>query len=145
MHPAIRAQKSDAQEYWSALSALNCSLALEDGSPNVDRARQEFKKETEVNDILRRFGVTGATQQRQGTFGEQDFTLDLQQALSAIEQTKAAYRDMPNDLQRRYPTWQRFLNAIERGDLTLHQTDPEQKIVPPEQAPLSVSDPKTKT
>lgn len=136
---AERTQVDGLQDEYSALSALNCSEDLPDGKPNEDRARQEFKKETDINEILRRFGVGDESNLRQGTFGEIDYNLDLQQALSSIDQAKSAYREMPNELQRRYPTWQRFLNAIERGELTLHATDPQQTIVPPEQAPITVA------
>lgn len=137
MRPALRTQADNLQDFYS----LEAAQLLDEEPHGEDRTRQELKIDTDVNDMLRRFGVN--VPQKTPVFGKEvNFDLDLQQALGAIDQAKEAYKTMPNDLQRRYPTWQRFLNAIERGDLTLHQTDPEQQNVPPQQVSLSASEPK---
>lgn len=132
----MRSQRDSLQQQISRSSGLDCS-------DDKDRARQEFKDETDTNQILNRFGVDLA--QRPVEYGkETDYNMDLQQALAAVAQAKDTYRQMPNDLQRRYPTWQRFLNAVERGQLQLTKTDKTNKDVPPEQAALSVTEPPPK-
>lgn len=137
MNPATRTQRDKKQPELSRAGGLDCS-------ESPDMARQEFKNEADVNELLKRFGVGTPLPSRQGEFGKAvDYDLDLQTALAAIAQARNAYSTMSNDLQRKYPSWQRFLNAIERGELTLHPTDPQNTNVPPEQTSLSASPPKT--
>lgn len=131
MHPAVRTQKDDLQEYYSELSGLDCS-------ESVDVARQEFKDEADVNKLLARFGV--AAPQRQPTFGEVDFDLDLQQAMFAVQEAKQAHAAMPANLRERYPTWQSLLNGLESGEFVIDLNE-ERRTNPraPDPAPTSVS------
>lgn len=108
MQHAIRFQDDERGDEYDALSVITFD-------PSKDRARQEFAKETDINQMLKSFGIPG--QQRQPQFGEVDFSIDLQQALSAIEDAKRAWRRMPDDIREKYPNWQSMLNAANSGEL----------------------------
>lgn len=125
MHPAIRTQTDQMQDFYTELSALDCT-------DSVDRARQEFKDEADINKLLARFGVHA--QQRQPTFGEVDFDLDLQQALFAVQEAKQAHRAMPATLRERYPTWQSLLNGLESGEFKLDLNEERRKAAAAEPA-----------
>lgn len=78
--------------------------------------RQEYKDDSDVNTILRKFGVD-APIRSQPVFGQEvDYTLDLQQALGAIEQAKRANAQVPEELREKYPTWKHVLDAAETGE-----------------------------
>lgn len=128
---AIRTQADDVQELASELSGLDCSQPLENGEPNVDRARQEDAKDADINEILTRFGVD-TFQQKTPIFQETDFDLDLQTALAAIASAKAVHKTMPPEIKVLYPTWRSMLNAANTGDLKKDLDKLEKKIVPPE-------------
>lgn len=116
MHPAIRTQIDTMQDAWSNETAIHFE-------GTVDRARPEFKDDADINVILGRFGAHAP--QKQMVFGnEVDYNLDLQQALTAIEDAKTAHRDLPTNLKERYPTWQSLLNALDSGNLTMHNEEP---------------------
>ena len=76
--------------------------------------RQEFAQEADINYILDRFGVN--QQQRPVTYGEVDYTVDLQQTLHAAEQLKRAHLNVPDELRDKYPTWESVLAAAETGE-----------------------------
>lgn len=115
MHPAIRTQVDGLGDEASAKVTIDCS-------DDVDRARQEFKKETDVNYILTRFGLPASG--RPMMFTDVDYTIDLQQAFSAMEQAKHAHRALPDNLRQKYTTWRDLLNALENGTLTIHGEEP---------------------
>lgn len=112
MHPAIRTQ-ADA----GAGNDVESNAAAIDFTGTEDMARQEFKLEADINVLLQRFGVQ--TPQRRVTFGEVDFGLDLQQALSAVDQATTAHRNLPQALRAEFPTWQSVLNALVTGALKI--------------------------
>lgn len=126
MHPAIRTQADGAQEEYSEMAVIDCA-------DSMDMARQEYKDEADVNVILARFGIHAP--QKQTTFGEVDYTIDLQTAFGAIEAAKQAHARLPEDLRKDYPTWQTLLNAIERGEITVKEGQPE----PPAPEPSGVT------
>lgn len=92
------------------------SLATGTTTPGEDPVRQEFKEEVDINNILTRFGVSAAFS-GQPMYGEVDFTIGLQEAISAVDQAADAHRRMPKEIKDLYPTWQSMLNAIQSGDL----------------------------
>lgn len=79
------------------------------------KGRQEFKAESNINNILRNFGVGPANAPPQ--YGETDLTLDLQQSLHAIHDARQAYADLPKDVHEKYPTWDAFSRAIISGQI----------------------------
>lgn len=132
MKPAIRTQVDEEQDFYSLAAGIHFT-----GPESRDVARQEFKEEADVNQILARYGVNAP--QRQAVFGETDFTLDLQQAFGAIDAAKSAHHKLPPNLKEKYPTWQSVLNAIESGQLridlrseeTVSKSDTPEAVNPP--------------
>lgn len=120
MHKAIRSQADDLQNEYSASTAS-------DPTDWDDVARQEFKVEADVNEMLKRFGVV--SNQRPIESGEIDYTIDLQQAIAAVTEAKAVWQRMPAEIKADFPTWQALLNAANTGDLKLRF---EEKPVLPE-------------
>lgn len=115
MNPANRTQADGKNELYSELTGL-------DFDPSLDKARQEFKQESDVNIILARFGVNAP--QKQATFGEVDYNIDLQTAFAAIADAKRAHRELPEEIRRDYPTWQSLLNGIESGEIRFKDQPP---------------------
>lgn len=89
-----------------------------------DRCRQEEVADTDINKILRHFGL-GAPMRPGAQFGEVDYDLDLQTALEAISEAKRAYRLLPDQLRREYPNVISLLAAMERGEVAFTQVDPD--------------------
>lgn len=129
--PSVRTQVDDLQDTYSTMTALDCSAPMENGQPNVDRARQDGKADADINRILTRFGVQTPTRGL-GQFGtEVDYNIDLQQALHSIAEAKHAHRNLPENLRRKYPTWQQLVTALDSGALRLLPEDPTPPIVTP--------------
>lgn len=106
-HP--RTQTDGKQDEFNKLTAITFPT-----TPDEDRARQEFRAETDVNKILKNFGV-GHLNNAAAPYGEHDYTIDLQQALTSVEATRRAYDRLPEDVREKYPTWQRLVEAMENG------------------------------
>lgn len=85
--------------------------------------RQEQGPDTDINAMLARFNVGAPT--RPAQFGTQDFTIDLQQAMHALQEARIMYDRVPEGLKKRYPTWQALLAALDSGELTLDMTPAE--------------------
>lgn len=111
MHKAERTQADDLQEDYSIMSALDCG-------DSQDMTRQEFKDDADTNKLLNRFGV--GLPQRQAEYGQEiNFDLDLQTALDTMNKARLAYRELPAEIRKQYPSWQRIVAAINSGTLTL--------------------------
>lgn len=108
MHHAIRTRHDERGQEYSNRFAISFV-------DTTSVARQEFKDEADINIMLKRFGVNH--QQRTLTFGEQDYTIDLQAALSAIDQSKRVYARMAPEVKEIYPTWQKFVSGLNSGAL----------------------------
>lgn len=100
-----RKQGDGKQEMQSAKGQYHSDLP--------SRTRQEFKKEVDVNQLMKNFGVTVQTEKPQ--YQSIDYDLDLQTALGAVAQARRAHSQLPADLRAKYPTWQSLLDAIEAG------------------------------
>lgn len=122
MERAHRTQHDDLQDKISDASGIDCST-------EPDTTRQEFKDEADTNVLLKRFGV--GIPLKPVVYGETHFDIDLQQALEAVNQARTAYRGLPPELKRIYPSWQTLLNAIESGALILDTTKNPDTTVPP--------------
>lgn len=75
--------------------------------------RQEFGQEADINYILSRFGVNSFARPVQ--YGEVDYDIDLQTALSAIEQAELGYNRLPEELRKQYPSWESVILALAEG------------------------------
>lgn len=115
MNRALRTQADGAQDEYSDKASIDFADA-------IDTARQEFKDDADVNKLLAKFGVNAP--QRQVTFGEVDYTLDLQDAFDAIKQAKAAYNRLPDEIKKDYPSWQTLLNGINTGLIHIKNEEP---------------------
>ena len=111
MRPAQREQADDRQEEYSRLTALHF-----EGTEEI--TRQEFKDDADIEKILSKFGINPMT--RQPLYGAVvDDSLDLQQAIAAINLAKRADFKIPPELKGRYPDWQSLLNGVESGQYQL--------------------------
>jgi len=112
MHPAIRTQADGLQEEFSDRAAIR----FDDGTKaSRDKTRQEDKDSTDINILLRRFGAN--VPQKRPVFGEQDFTLGLQDAIHAVEQAKTFWNRLPADIKSLFNDWREVLVAAEDGSL----------------------------
>lgn len=102
-----RQTDSDEQHaYYGALAAIDCT-------DSRDTARQEFKDETDINKILDKFGAFAP--QRQVTYGEVNYDLDMQQSFDAVRYAERSWHRLPDHLKKEMPTPRTMLNAIASG------------------------------
>lgn len=106
--PVTRRQGVDDSAVYTAVTAIDCSN-------DIDRARQEFKADQDINTMMAKFGMMSGQTSRP-IYGETNYDLDLQNALTAIRDVKAAHGTLPEDVREKYPTWQLLLEAIENGE-----------------------------
>lgn len=115
---------------WSDDAAVRCD-------PAEDKARQEFKDESDVNVLLRRFGA-GGFEARPVVYGTQDFDTDLQTVYAAAAVAQDGWLKLPEHVRRRYPGWPELLAAVDRGEAVL--VDPDGVASkPPEDLKVPVS------
>lgn len=118
MQRPTRTQADGDQEHYSLLTALDCST-----HPAI--TRQEFRDETDVNNILARYGVDGLRRPIQ--YSEVDYDMDLQQSLEAIREAERAVNRLPEALRTKYTTWERLLDGAFSGefkqDLATYEAD----------------------
>lgn len=127
MYPATRNQKDfDEQELISELSGTSFH-------GTVDLARQEDKAGADINQLIARYGGFAGLNRVAIPNAEIDYTVDLQDALSAISDAKHAWRRLPTHLREKYSNWQQLLAAIESGELK--QLTPPTPPAPPENLP----------
>lgn len=80
--------------------------------PSEDRARQEFKNETETAFLLQRYGVPNVV----GEFGVVDFDLSLQGVLDAKRAAQEQWRLMTEAEREGYSTWEQLFAAWQSGE-----------------------------
>lgn len=85
--------------------------------PDDDLTRQEYKDEANLNNLLAKFGIESSS--KKPLYGEQDFDIDLQQALESIHDARRAYDILPDDVREKYGNWRQLLEAAEAGHLDL--------------------------
>lgn len=124
--------------YGPRMPGLDCSV-------DEDMAKQEFKEECDINEVLRKFNVTGQlpSNVRMPTYGDFTGVTNFQDALAAIEQAREAFMEMPANVRRRFEN--------DPGQFVDFFSDPanlaearELGLVPPGEvaaAPLSTSTP----
>lgn len=85
--------------------------------------RQEAAADTDINNILARYGVN--QQQRTDAIwgGESDDSVNLQTALEGVRELRDHY-DRTNDAFRRQVPFDRFLAMLNAGKLTFKNKDP---------------------
>lgn len=113
--PVQRTQADGKQEAFSERAVIDCSTL-------PDKTRQEFKAETDINTVLRRFTI-GDLHARTPRYGDFDFTTDLQRSLATITAAKRAFAALPQELQDKYGSWEVSLTAAATGDLEIDLQD----------------------
>lgn len=108
---AQRTQCDGKGDDYSALTALDFSLP----ENKQTLTRQEFKEECDINNILRRYGVDTPIALN-GAYQTTDYSIDLQQALSAVEAARGVLDHVPEELKSKYRTPYDVLAAAENGD-----------------------------
>lgn len=114
MHPAIRSQ-ADSPAIGEAASMASALFTPE--GPEQDLTRQEFKMDSDVNEILGRYGVDSPVQARIPQFGEVDWDLDLHSAHIAFSNAQRAFYELPEVLQEKYKGTGPMLDAMNSGEL----------------------------
>lgn len=104
----VRTQSDTLGDTMSRESALDCST-------DRDMTRQEFKEETDINVLLKKFGLN--QQSRPLIYGEYDYTVDYQQALQSVEEARRAYMRMPQEIRDKYPNTKSMLDGMATGAL----------------------------
>lgn len=75
----------------------------------------------EMNNIVMR-GYAG--QPRPLVYGERDYDLDLERAFQLRDLGNATWNNLPPELKAKYPTWPKFLEAVDNGTIELIDSDP---------------------
>lgn len=134
MQPAIKTQVMDDEE--RLINSLESAHRVEPDDPTgKDTARQEFGLEADINYLVSSF--TPGSPLRPYSYGEVDYTMDLQQAYGAIALARHMHAQLPQELRDKYPTWQALLNAVETGEFRGEILDRAQRERAPEGAPDS--------
>ena len=99
----------DADEA-SRVSGLECL--------DAGRTQQQFAEESDINTIVRRFGLTGQLPDEVRVPQSGDFTgiVDYQSAMNAVRQAEEGFMELPPDLRYRFGNDpQRLLEFMEDG------------------------------
>lgn len=81
--------------------------------PAEDKARQEFKEDSDINVQMRRYGVGHAFE-----VGSVDYDLDLQASIEAVNAAHDAWRRLPANVRDKWPSWDALQAAAESGELS---------------------------
>lgn len=141
MHPPIRGQRTIVRQidYQTPLDASYLRGDPERGT----MARQEDRAETDINTVVRRFGLTGQQPpQRQVRYGVAlPDDVDLQTTYIMRADAQRAFMQMPADIRRKYGNWHAMLDAIHTGELKVKELNAE----PPKEAPPATPPAETAT
>lgn len=97
--PFIRTPYNYDRNLASNLSGLDASAAV-----NKGRTQQQFKEETDINTIVKRFGLTGQLPQNVKIPLGPDFieATDYHQALNLMIEAEAGFMQLPADVRKRF-------------------------------------------
>lgn len=97
--------------------AVSLATALDTGEDTP--VQQQYERETRIDTILGRYGVTGVLPQAglRPQWGVFDSALDFPSALNAIRQAEIAFGELPADVREHFGNDpDRFIEFVERGD-----------------------------
>ncbi len=113
--------------------------------PDEDMTQQQFKEESDINEIVRRFGLTGQVPDginmpMSGDFSE--MVTDFKTAADMVRQSQEAFMELPAEVRARfYNDPQKLLDFMEDG----RNRDEAVRLgilkAPPEQVPLGSPSP----
>lgn len=113
------------------LNSMLTGLACDDPS----LARQEFAKDADINHILTHYGIDGLQlSASRPSFGDYDYNIDLQTALHAVRDVKAAWAHLPPHVRAKYPDYAALMKAVHAGetiDFEPPKADPPPPTPPP--------------
>lgn len=93
----IRGAYNYDADHVSAVSVLVCD-------PDEDMTQQQFKEESDINEIVRRFGLTGQVPQGVGIPMSGDFTevSDFHTAMTMVRTAEAEFMKLPAEVRARF-------------------------------------------
>jgi len=111
-------------------------IAVSEGlycDPEEDMTRQEFKAESDINNLVTRHGLIPRPVQ----YGEWDFDVDLSTSMEASRAVGAAYDALPHEVRVQYPDMGSVWAAIASGALKIGSAGVEvpSSSAEPQQAP----------
>lgn len=100
-----------------------------------DLARQEFAKESDINQIMKRFGAGDQIMSRPFNTGDVDFDMDLLQAIDADRAVRNAWASFSPELRTKYPNLEEIFYALQNGSLVLRDGALREPIPDPSPTP----------
>ena len=81
--------------------SASCVLVCD---PGEDRTQQQFKEESDINEIVRRFGLTGQVPEGVGIPMSGDFTdvSDFHTAMNMVRTAEAEFMKLPAEVRARF-------------------------------------------
>lgn len=95
--PFLRTENNYDRNEASKETALECK--------DESKTKQSFKEETDINEIVKRFGLTGqlpADGIRAPTYGDFTEVIDFHTAMNAIAQARESFDKLPADVRTRF-------------------------------------------
>lgn len=92
---AIRTQVDDLGDLYSDESAISFD-------PAEDKTRQEFKAESDINTLMKRYGADRAVQL---PYGDVDYDTDLRSAYAAAQDAQDVFQRLPLSVRKHFPSW----------------------------------------
>lgn len=83
---------------------LDSALFCDAEDPEDNRTQQQFKEESDINEIVRRFGLTGEMPDnpRVPQYGDFEEVTDFQSAMNAVRQAEEGFMELPADVRARF-------------------------------------------
>lgn len=109
----------DAVSSETALSMTRVDPETGELFEDVGYTQQEFAAESDINEIVRRFGLTGQLPDVWNAPQSGDFVdaVDFTTAMQAVRKAEEAFEDLPADLRKRFGhDPQELMNFLENGD-----------------------------
>jgi phage internal scaffolding protein len=92
-------------------------VVTENTSPSL--TKQEFKKDTDLNVIMKKFQVTGAmdhVNMHSGNYGQHS-PLDYHQAMTVVANANSMFADLPSDIRNKFDNQpEKFLEFVQSED-----------------------------
>ena len=104
MIPSVRSTHNLDRSLWRDIHCLHC--------PEPTRTVQDQKEDTDINNIVRNFGVTGRLPEsvRLPTYGDFDAVSDYRTAIETVRQAEESFLEMPAEFRDKLQNSpQRFL------------------------------------
>lgn len=103
MEPFVRSAYNYDVDAASLESAVDCNRERGDGEP-IERTKQSFKEEVDINTIVRRFGLTGQLPPEVAVpqFGDFENVVDFHTAMLAVRGAQEKFDALPAEMRFRF-------------------------------------------